>query len=485
MIKEWFNWINASIGLLALLLLIAGFVILLSQPETIPVLDTPTIKSALPESAFVQPKEAYDAIDEPVMHLMAGKISLQLPDLKSLLSYYGKNNRPDADPATTMLHLGFTGDKAPTSFLPNDPIYLLYDRKLTPPRYTFSPGNVETPLWLEVNSNANQGHIKVKLKDENGAIIQEPVGNAHFLLAEKPQSSLAPAVWDIGKIRVDGTLLARQKARWFGSDKFLERHGGPEFDFALDKQRIDFGEGAESYSVFINKDSVLIWDGSHWKAATPGAETLGKPLLVIKKIDEKLMNFELWDPEGKTKVILNLLKSNETAIPPNLMNGFQFLGAKTLSQFVFEVNKERVTLAPQDWLLFVDKGWKKLTTPEEIDAYVDRRTLGYLFVFDAVEKREDKQVMVGALFNRARSDVQNIEFVMQQTGTGMAPYTPRSDDGGRQKEAPAQGDPNLQGRAARTRAGAPDTSYLSEDGDSEASVKANLKKRKRNIAHDD
>ena len=56
-----------------------------------------------------------------------------------------------------------------------------------------------------------------------------------------------------------------------------------------------------------------------------------------------------------------------------------------------------MTLTPQDWLLYIDKGWRKLSTPEEIDAYVDRKTLGYLFIFDAVEKRDDKQVMVGTL----------------------------------------------------------------------------------------
>ena len=328
MIKEWFNWINASIALAAVLLLIAGLVTILSRSSTIPVLEVPTTKSSLPESGFLQPKEAYDAISEPVLHLKAGKISLQLPDLKQVLTFYGKNNRPDADSANTVLHLGFTVDKTPFSVLPSDRYYIYYDRKQTPPRYVLSPWNAETPLWIEVSSSGNQAVVKVRLKDENGDIIQEPSSNAQFSLAEKPQSSASSSGWEIGKMRVDGTLLARQKARWFGEDRFLERHGGPEYQNMVGKQRIDFGEAEDAYSVFINKDSILVWDGNHWKVATPGEETLGKPILVVKKIDDKLMNFELWDPEGKNKVVLNLLKSNESAVPPNLMASFHFLGQR-------------------------------------------------------------------------------------------------------------------------------------------------------------
>ncbi|MBA2728880.1 MAG: hypothetical protein H0U49_12000 [Parachlamydiaceae bacterium] len=455
-----------------------------SRSSSIPVLEVATVKSSLPESVFLQSKEAYDSIDEPVMHLKTGKISLQLPDLKNVLAFHGKNNRPDADPANNVLHIGFTGEKSPISLLPNESYYLLYDRKQTPPRYVLSPNNSETPLWMEVSSSGNQGLVKVRLKDETGTIIQEPASNAQFTLAEKPQNAAAPAVWDIGKVRVDGTLLARQKARWFGIDKFLERHGGPEFQLTIDKQRIDFGEAEEGYSVFISKDSILVWDNNHWKVAAPGAETLGKPILIIKKIDEKLMNFELWDAEGKNKVILNLLKSNESSIPPNLMASFHFLGAKTLSQFVFEINKERMTLAPQDWLLFVDKGWRKLTTPEEIDAYVDRKTLGYLFVFDAVEKRDDKQVMVGTIFNRARNDLQHVELLMQQSSAGMTPYVPKSDETGRSKDSPGSSDQGPQGKVGRGAENSYTSSY--EDGDSDAS-ESNMhsRRRKRKLDHDD
>lgn len=465
-------------------MLIAGFFNLFSHSTSIPILEVPVAKSAMPEPAFQQSKDAYDAIDEPVMHLKLGKITVQLPDIKNLLSFYGKNYRPDAESANTLLHFAFAGEKTLTSFLPNEPIYLIFDKKLMPPRYAFSPWNAETPLWMEATLNNNHATIKLRLKDENGEVIQEPAANAQFNLQEKSPSAIPAPPWEIGKMRVDGTLLARQKARWFGSDKFLERHGGPEYQFALGKQRIDFGDGAESYSVFVDKDSVLVWDDSRWKMAVPGDETIGRPILVVKKIDEKLINFELWDPEGKNKVSLNLLKSNESAVPPNIMSGFHFLGAKTLSQFVFEINKERMTLAPQDWLLFVDKSWQKLSTPEEIDAYVDRKVSGYLFVFDAVEKREDRQIMLGTIFNRARNEIQHVEFVMQQNSSGgMTPYTPnRNEEGGKGKEASQNAhEASLQARAARARQNS-DNGHATSYGDSETE---NSQRRRNKLDYDD
>src|SRR5262249_15243613 len=156
-----------------------------------------------------------------------------------------------------------------------------------------------------------------------------------------------------------------------------------------------------AYSVYIQVGDTLVWDNDRWEVATPGEDTLGKPLMVVKKVDERLITFEVWDPEGKSKVMLNLLKSNEPPPAANILQAFKYVGSRTRSQFVFELNKHRVMLSPQDWLLQTDKGWKKLTTHDEIDAYVEGRTPGLLFVFDGVEKRDDRQLLVGTLFNKS------------------------------------------------------------------------------------
>lgn len=423
MTKEWLNWINRGIAALVACLLLGAVALLIVGRPSVTTPEVSTAPKIVQASSFQLPQESYDAIDNSVLTLKSSPITLQLPDLRQVLIYYGKNNRPDADPATSMLHFGIAGTKTIFSTPQNTPAYLVYDKKQTPPRYQPSPDNTPTSLWIEAGAFGPNAVVKVRMKTDRGELVTTPLNNAEISLNERPYVRTDMASWEIGKQRVDGTLLARQRAKWYGTDRFLERHGGKEYEQYIGKQRIDFGDGPDLYPVFVKTGDSLIWDQDRWKVVEPGEETLNKPILVVKKVDERLISFELWDAEGKTKITLNLLKSNDPTIPANVMQGFKYVGSRTRSQFVFEVNKERLTLSPLDWLLQIGKGWKKLSTPEEIDAYVDRKDVGYLFVFDGIERRDDRQIIMGALFNKARSDYKQVEMSLE-AGAPLITSTP-------------------------------------------------------------
>ena len=348
------------------------------------------------------------AIGEPFVHLQFVAPTLQLPDLRNLLVYCGKNGRPDAQLDKPMLHFSFNGLKTVVSTHAGQPLYLAYDKGAAQ-KYSFSPQNRETPLWVEAAIQGTEAIVSLKMKNENGEVISTPAAFGQFKLPEKEYVRLAGSSWEIGKWRVDPTLLSRQRARWFGKDLFLEKHGGDEFQQLKEKQRIDFGEKEELYSVYVKVGDSLIWDGKKWIVLEPGRKSLGLPLMVVKKIDERLMSLELWDVDGKGKVPLNLLRSVDHFTVQQLVQDFKFVGARTKSQFVFEVRDERILLKPQDWILLTDDGWKKLATIEEIDAFVERKLLGTLFVLHDV--KDDK--LTGTLFNPTRTDAQLVELVMQ------------------------------------------------------------------------
>lgn len=407
--------LNVVLAILAACLVLLGGFFQLIRSDVIHPFSVSQEKLPPPKGAFVQPAETYHKIGEPVLKLQQQAITPKLPDLRKTLVYYGKNGRPDAKPEQTQMHFSFLGNKVPVSVLPGDRLYLLYDRTTTPPQYAFSKNNQKTCLWIEPSYQENGGaFVKVAMCGENDAVVAEPAEYAFFSLPEKEMVRLGGGQWDIGKHRVDGTLLARQKARWYGVDKFIERHGGKEYESIMGKQRIDFGDKDELYSVFVGPGDVLVWENNRWKVVQPGPDSLGKPLLIVKKIDDRLMNFELWDVEGKSKIQLNLLKSMENWNSKNLQKGFKFVGAKTRSQFAFEIDKERVFLSPQDWLLKTDEGWKKLTSAEEIDDYVDRKTIGPLFVFDGVVKVDNREVLSGIIFSPSRTEASSIEIPLQQ-----------------------------------------------------------------------
>ncbi len=414
MIKTWIIRVYLTLATVAVSLLLLGAGFYLVRPAEIPLPEVRQEKTLLPKNAFVQHQDAYNAIGEPTFLLNYVAPQMQLPDLRQKLVYYGQNGRPDADRMHPFLHFSFLNGLEMGSMAPGTPLYLVYDKNKGG-IYHFSPGNQETGLWIEATPDQKDALVKVKMRDDKGEIIETPETFAAFPLKEKEYVRQANAPWEIGKWRVDATLLARQKARWYGVDRFMEKHGGDEFKEAIGKNRIDFGDKEEEgYSLFVNEGTTLVWDGSVWKVVKPGTDSLGKPLLVVKKVEDRLMNLELWDPEGKKKVVLNLLKSIETWMPRNIQDEFKFLGARTRSQYVFDVDDEKMLLSPHDWLILTDGGWKKIDTPEEVDEYVARKETGPLFVFEGVIRKDDQQILKGTIYNSSRSAVHDVELPVQK-----------------------------------------------------------------------
>ncbi len=415
MIKNRLAGVNYVIAAaFVFLLLFTGFVEY-NRPEIIPLQEVKEQKTALPKSFFAQAPEAYHQIGEPLLDLQYFPPRMELPDLKQKINYYGQNHRPDAGTGNSRLHFNLaTGETA--SISPKEPLYLSYDKGEGGGKYHFSPQNKETSLWIEAVPGEKEATLLVKMYDENGKIVTTPEANASFAVKEKEFARFGGQPWEIGKWRVDGTLLARQRARWFGVDKFLERHGGDEFKEKSGKNRIDFGDQDDRYSLYVNEGSALIWDGVSWKQVEPGEASRGFPLLLVKRVDERLMYLELWDPDGKKNIALNLLKTADAWTPQNLQQEFKFLGARTRSQYVFEVGEEKMLLSPDDWLLLTEEGWVKLDSIDGIDKYVDLKDPGTLFVFDGINRVGDQQVLKGELFNPTRTKVHDIEIPVQKDG---------------------------------------------------------------------
>jgi hypothetical protein len=408
------NWINLGLAGVILLLIVLAFFFKVMRPSSIDVIEKASEKPILPKGAFTLPLENYEAIGPKFLSLKFSPMALQVPDLKRYLIYYGKNDRPDADLANLKLNFGFNGVKGTVSAKVKEPIYLMYDKNDPKVKYKFSPDNAVTTLWFEASGGTSEAIVSASMRNEAGEVVHEPITNAEFTLKERPPLRSDADDRRIGDFKVDGTLLSRQGAKWYGIDKFMERHGGEEYKDTAQKQRIDFGTDDNSYSVYVGPDSYLAWVNGRWREMKPGKDSVKYPLLGINKIEDRIMKLDFWDVDGQAKISLNLIKSMEAWIPQSIQKEFSFIGARTRSQFLFEINKERMTLSPLDWILRTEKGWKKLTTVQDIDDYVERKITGPLFVFDGVEKRDGKQVLLGTLFNKTRTEIKSIEVPMQQ-----------------------------------------------------------------------
>ncbi|GAB4238067.1 MAG: hypothetical protein Tsb0021_17830 [Chlamydiales bacterium] len=400
-----------------------------ARPRSVSISETEPLSRKLPKPQFSQNQEAYDAIAYQLLQLEFGTPTLRLPNLQNFLIYYGTSDRPDVTNDEALLHFALGNGRELGSITAGEKLYLKYDRRMTPPQYVFSPGNRPTPIWIEGIPRDKEVELAVSMEDEEGRVVRDPPEHAHFVLQEREfvrGSGASP--WEIGDWRVDGTLLARQRARWFGEDKFLEKHGGEEYSNIAHKQRIDFGEHEGTYSVYLALGETLAWKEGRWVQVIPGRESKGYPLMQVKRLEERIMSFDLWDPDGKAKITLNLLKSKEPWAPQMVQQDFKFVATRTRSQYVFEVKDEKMTLSPHDWLLLTENGWVKLDSEEDIDDYVDRKATGSLFVFDGVAKKDDRNVLIGTLFNPSRTDMQLIELPLPQSNVTVINLPQKSLD---------------------------------------------------------
>lgn len=409
MLNSYFRILNTTIAAIVLLMLLVGAWVWLSPVEDTETM-TPSVGHVIPKNPFEQKSHSYEAIGDPFLSLQYTPPQMELPNLQPHLSYHGTNKRPDADAGVAWLHFSLKGDSQPASVAAGEPLYL----RAGSGGYTFSPNNEETSLWMTAEGGEGEAVVKVRMRNDEGVVVDEPASYATFTVKEKEFLGWRGGKWQLGELRVDGTLLARQRARWYGEDVFLDKHGGEAFTASHGKQRVDFGEGEEAYYAFVQEGDCLIWDGSRWRESVPGEESRRSPLLCVKKIADKIMNLELWDVGGNKKMPLNLIKSTEVWFPKVVEQDLKFVGARTRTQSIVELKGERMTLRPQDWLVMTSEGWKKLSTEKDIDDYVGRKTVGPLFVFRGIEKKGGIPYLLGTLYSPARTVTKDVELAVHK-----------------------------------------------------------------------
>lgn len=405
---RWLSTVARWLVALALGLLVLTTWLWTQQRRDLVVGAVPEHKLELAKGSFVQNEAAYGAVGEPLLSLKSSTPMLEVPDFRPILLYYGTNGRPDAEAEGSRLHFGLKADSTMKSVRSGERLFIALDASQVPPQYIFSPENRETAVWMEATAEGKEAVVKARIKNETGQIIDTPAAHALFRLKERESIRLRGSPWELGPWKVDATLLARQQARWYGPDLFLQRHGGDTYTELAKKQRIDFGADNEIYSVFVAEGDCLIWKEGRWHEAKAGPETRSLPLLVANKINERVMSFDLWDSDGQRKLSLHLLKATDVWMPRDIHRDFHFVGARTRQQTIMRIRGERLILRPEDWLLLTEEGWKKLTTPQEVDDYVLRKTPGILFIFNGLEKKGEQRVITGLLYNVSRSQVEEV-----------------------------------------------------------------------------
>lgn len=347
--------------------------------------------------------------NEKALELNSSAYSLSLPDLRDQIQFLGRSFRPDE--TEKVLFFKMSGSNDIMAIKEKEPIYVTYTPS-NPTKYQFS-SHKKTALVLEITLPNDQfADVSVSLKDES-------IGPQKLSL---PIKTNANEPWILNDVKVDQTLLIRERAKYCGKDLFLEYHGGEEFAFENERVRIDF-EQQEPYALFVKENDLLLLEDHRWiNNGIAKQETKNRPLMQVKSIDEHFIYFDLFNPLGDQKVPLKLIKSRtqNNCCPQIVTSQIRFIQAKTWAQFVVELQGERKTLKKGDWLIFTDHKWQLIDTPELIDQYVGLELVAPLFVIDELQKLKGQKIITGHLFSPARTEVMPIEL-MQQTDLKSLP----------------------------------------------------------------
>ncbi|MBS0622645.1 MAG: hypothetical protein JSR80_06780 [Verrucomicrobia bacterium] len=381
-------------------------------PQAAEFLPERAIELKLPPNRFALEASAYQGLGT-AFALKHTPPSIRLPDLRRHLIFYGLNQRPDADAKRALIHLGLEGQQVILAAKSGEKLYLHFDPESGEGLYRFAPSGQMTKLWITPKVIKEEIYCFVGLRTEEGVEVVQPEEYAQFSL--RPQPPTYRGNWHLGEIRVDNSLLARQHGRWIGEDLFLADHGGEEYAQAYGRQRIDFGEGPQAYSCFVKLGESLIWDQGRWRLPKPHQETFGLPLLHLRKQEERVLLFDLWDEAGLNHFCLSLIRSNAPQ-HNNATPLLRFVAAKTWSQFVLELGAERTEVSPGDWLLMDEGRFTKLISPEEIDAYVEQKRSGELVVIDGLVRKEGRPRLVCHLYNPTRTQVKTLEIPLLSEG---------------------------------------------------------------------
>lgn len=192
-------------------------------------------------------------------------------------------------------------------------------------------------------------------------------------------------------------------AKWYGTDLFLEMHGGEDYKNLIGKQKIFFEESPPAYLGIGDK---VFWINGRWTSQPKG----NVPQLVLRKIGNNDLKLEVLVPGGETIPVI-LPKLQSTFEPFNI-NEWKFVSLTLQRQFIFQVKDNRLLLRPQDWLLFYNGAWLNLKTTEEIDNYIQGKTPGLLLVINKVRGLSGKLILTSTLFNVPRSNTRIIEFLL-------------------------------------------------------------------------
>ncbi len=341
----------------------------------------------------------YSKIGLGALKVHQKKTTFPLPDLKSEILFLGSNTRSDLSESDHTMLFGLQKSKEVQVATIGEKVYLGYQEG----NLLFA--NRVTPLWIEPFQMAS-GEVKVRLN------IELRHQNKELILSEQDVFSVKEArlfeKQSFDRLRSEEYIRAiteMNRAKWWSPDRLYDSYGGNEYREYIGRERLEFDLGIH----YVKEGDVLVWKEGVWSLAKD-EETKGSIIATTHLVTPHKLEVTLWDPSGFDREILYLSKQQVGAVNFRIEEVFTRIKKRTVDRISCRISNKSVVLKKGDWILHTDYGWKVLKTWNELSQYLEYELRGGLFIFDGIEKGEDKDFFVGSLFDDMRTQMQRIKF---------------------------------------------------------------------------
>lgn len=329
-----------------------------------------------------------------LLHTLPLKVSL--PDLRAHLIYYGTLSRPDNEDGASLILFGLRGQPEILHTPLDAPLFLQYDNE----RNVWKKAS-KSPLKLAFTPKEKCIEIAQEIELPNGLAFKEPRSLALFTLPLMP----LPPQRQTEEISLEGTPVDQnfwesQSGVWWGEDVLYEALSHDMHKKQAQRVLLYDAHGSR-YTLWVQEGDGFLYQNGRWTPIELGEESRKEILLYAREVSERSIDFELWSPNGTSRLLLPLSKKeapgNEQPLSINL------IGARSKNTWIATINGQRTLLRTDDWFLLKEGVLEKLESKTSLDNYIQGQQEGTLLAFSGIEKIGNEQKLMGISIDPTRT----------------------------------------------------------------------------------
>lgn len=349
----------------------------------------PTQENQLPKSGL---NFHYGSIGTGPLSLVGNSFSPLAEALSDEMVVTGHDSRPKNGEGKRELLIELKDSHEKVSIETGKVFYLDYQQGEDALPHHFKTSSKETNFWVK------------PILIEDATVFME-AGFKKGQIEEKCEFVVSSAAKSMDQSAELSSAYGRLKTvKIWGRDVLFQLYGGDEYRLLKEKFKIEFSPATVCY---VSVGEYLTFEDGKWRNCNLLDASPASPLAKVKEIGTNQATIEFWDEKGVCyPEVKRSFEQNQRAQSRGEI--FSSLRFRTATQVTCLIGKRRIILKKGDWLLKTAQGWRNLKNLKELESYLSYQLRGELFIFDSIEKQDDKYFLKGRFLDEMRTTATDV-----------------------------------------------------------------------------